>query len=138
MRFLIDECLSAELVHLARRRGHGETTHVRWLGMGGWSDHALKPAILAGDWVFVTKNSVDFRGPAAAPGSKGQYAGVELHAGLVCLGGPPGMDLDMQLELFGAILDEIERAPDLVNQVLEAAFDTAGDSILLRRYALPA
>jgi hypothetical protein len=105
--------------------------------MGGWPDHALKPVILDGDWVFVTKNSVDFRGPAAAPGSKGQYAGIELHAGLICLEGPPGMDLDMQLELFGAVLDEVERNPDLVNQAIEAVLDVRADAILIRRYALP-
>jgi hypothetical protein len=43
----------------------------------------------------------------------------------------------MQLELFGAVLDEIERDPDLVNRVLEAVLDVTADVILLRRYALP-
>jgi hypothetical protein len=39
---------------------------------GGWKDWSLKTVILEGDWTFVTKNSIDFRGPA----SRGQYAGV--------------------------------------------------------------
>ena len=33
----------------------------------------------------MTRNSVDFRGPAEQPGSKGQYADVSIHAGLVCI-----------------------------------------------------
>src|SRR5262252_7666829 len=62
---------------------------------------------------------LDFRGPHDAPGSKGQYAGVEVHAGLICLNGPEGMDLDLQLEMFEQALDELEGNDDLVNQVLE-------------------
>jgi hypothetical protein len=73
------------------------------------------PFILTGDWTFVTRNAVDFRGPAARPGSRGQYAGVGIHAGLMCLGGPEGMDLDMQLDLFDEALSEFARVSDLVN-----------------------
>ncbi|WP_234705282.1 hypothetical protein [Sinorhizobium meliloti] len=40
---------------------------------GGLQDWELKPIILEGDWTFVTKNSVDFRGPKDKPGTKGQY-----------------------------------------------------------------
>lgn len=40
-------------------------------------------------------------------GAKGQYSKTEIHAGLVCLIGPAGMDLDMQLELFEVALDEL-------------------------------
>lgn len=88
MKFLIDECLSPELTKLAHAKGHGESSHVVWLGRAGLKDWELKPVILDGDWTFVTKNSVDFRGPAERPGAKGQYADVTLHAGLVCLNGP--------------------------------------------------
>ncbi len=76
MKFLVDECLSPELVKLAHAKGHGEASHVVWLGRAGLKDWELKPVILGGDWTFVTKNSVDFRGPADSPGTKGQYAGV--------------------------------------------------------------
>ena len=79
------------MTKLAHARGHGESSHVVWLGRGGLKDWELKPLILQDDWTFVTKNSVDFRGPAGKPGSKGQYADVALHAGLICLNGPPGM-----------------------------------------------
>jgi hypothetical protein len=84
MKFLVDECLSPELVTRARARGYGESSHVVWLGRGGLKDWQLKPFILDGDWTFVTKDSVDFRGPDSAPGSKGQYADVAIHAGLIC------------------------------------------------------
>ena len=55
----------------------------------------------------MTRNSVDFRGPSSRPGSRGQYADVEIHAGLVCLNGPDGMDLDAQIEKFEQVLDEL-------------------------------
>jgi hypothetical protein len=69
------------------------------------------------------------------PAAKGQYAGVALHAGLICLNGPPGMDLDMQLELFDEALEELALSGDLVNQVLEITLDD--DGIHVRRYQLP-
>jgi hypothetical protein len=136
MKFLVDECLSPELTRRAHARGYGESSHVVWLGCGGWKDWALKSLIVDGDWTFVTKNSIDFRGPAPAPGSKGQYADVAIHAGLVCLNGPPGMDLDMQIELFEQALDELAAAADLVNQVLEVTMEADGLHVL--RYRLPA
>ena len=83
----------------------------------------------------MTKNTADFRGPAKAPGTKGQYADVPLHAGLICLNGPPGMDLEMQLELFDQALAELAREGDLVNQVLEITLSNTSINIL--RYRLP-
>ena len=53
------------------------------------------------------------------PGTKGQYADVTLHAGLICIDGPVGMDLALQLELFSEALDELDTDEDLTNQVLE-------------------
>ena len=132
MKFLVDECLSPELTRLAHARGHGESSHVVWLGRTGLKDWELKPIILDKDWTFVTKNSVDFRGPAERSGSKGQYADVWLHAGLVCLNGPPGMNLDMQLEIVELALDELEADTDLVNQVLEITWEE--DDLRIRRY----
>ena len=138
MRLLVDECLSEELAKLARTRGHPEASQVRWIGKGGAKDWDLMPVILEDDWTFVTKNSIDFRGPANAPGSKGEYADIDLHAGLICLDGPVGMDLEMQTELFEVALDELDARPDLVNQVLEITLgDEADAKIRIRRYALP-
>jgi hypothetical protein len=134
MKLLIDECLSEELAKLARSRGH-ESSHVRWIGKGGAKDWELLPVILDGDWTFVTRNAVDFRGPAAARGTQGEYRKAALHAGLVCLNGPVGMDLDMQLELFEVALDALGKDGDLLNQVLEITLRSARDTeIALLRY----
>lgn len=137
MKFLIDECLSPELAKIAIDKDYGETSHIVWLGLAGYKDWELTPIILDGDWTFVTKNSVDFRGPMDKPGTKGQYADVAIHAGLICLNGPPGMDLDMQIELFEQALVELDADPDLVNQVLEITLDD-DDDLRVLRYALPA
>jgi hypothetical protein len=138
VKFLIDECLSPELAQMARERGHGESSHVIWMNLGGIQDWDLLPIVLAGDWTLVTRNAYDFRGPPQAPGSSGQYQRAEIHAGLVCLNGPDGMDLEMQRDLFAAVLDEIDRDGDLVNQVLEVALESAdAEDISLTRYPLP-
>ena len=134
MKLLIDECLSPELAKLAQCRGHGGSSHVLWLGKAGGKDWNLKKIIIEGDWTFVTKNSIDFRGPTAALGSKGQYVDVTIHAGLICLNGPEGMDLNLQLELFEVALDEVGDG-DLINQLLEIS---AGErEIHVLRYKLP-
>lgn len=139
MKFLIDECLSPELVHIARARGHGESTHVVWLGCAGEKDWQLLPLIVEGDWTFVTRNAYDFRGPADRPGRSGQYARADIHAGLVCLNGPAeGVDLDLQCELFELALDELDAESDLVNQVLEVTLNRPGDAeVEIERYHLP-
>lgn len=138
MKLLIDECLSEELVKLARDRGHAESSHVRWIGQGGAKDWQLMRVIVDGDWTFVTKNSVDFRGPREAPGSKGQYRAASPDAGLVCLNGPVGMDLRMQLESFDATLDELESDDDLINQAIEVTLDDPdAGKLQIVRYAFP-
>jgi hypothetical protein len=83
------------------------------------------------------QNTVDFRGPSADPGAKGQYADVPLHAGLICLNGSVGMNLELQAELFAAALDELELNEDLVNQVLEITTSEDENSIDIVRYRLP-
>ena len=141
MKFLIDQCLSPELADLARQRGYIESAHVGQRNRSGAKDWQLMPYILEGDWTFVTRNSRDFRGSSSNPGRKGQYKGADLHAGLVCLNGPNGMDLDMQLEAFSVVLDALDAdspAPDLTNQVLEATVESdAAPDVILRRYDLP-
>lgn len=138
MKFLIDECLSPELAQMARNRGHGESSHVIWIGRGGIKDWDLLPIVLDGDWTLVTRNSYDFRGPDDAAGAGGQYQRAEIHPGLICLNGPEGMDLEMQRELFEAVLDEIDDDADLVNKVLEVTVETA-DAVEIRieRYSMP-
>jgi hypothetical protein len=74
----------------------------------------------------------------SSPGTKGQYADVALHAVLICINGPVGMDLKLQLELFSVALDELSRDGDLVNQILEVTLLDANDEVDLLRYRLPA
>lgn len=54
----------------------------------------------------------------------------------MCLAGPEGTYLDMQLDLFDEVLSERAHASDLVNQVLEISIDT-DDQITILRYELP-
>lgn len=136
-KLLIDECLSAELALMARERGYHEASHVVWIGKSGWKDWQLKQILLAEDWVLVTRNSEDFRGPREAPGSKGQYSHVSIHAGLVCLNAPAGMDLALQKELFSEVLDELDTDGDLTNQILEVTLEEDEAGIQIDRYRYP-
>jgi predicted nuclease of predicted toxin-antitoxin system len=137
LKFLIDECLSPSLAQLARDRGYHESFHVSWLGKAGWKDWELKDLIIGGDWTFVTRNSIDFRGPADQPGSKGQYADVPIHAGLVCINGPSKMTARIQLELLAAVLDEIQSLAHLVNEVIEVSLSEESGEFEIVRYSLP-
>lgn len=126
-RFLVDECLSVELARLAWSRGY-QASHLRDLGHLKKKDGQLAPVIFGGDWCFVTKNARDFRGPDDAKGSAGEYAGVDLHAGLVCIHGPPeGFTKVEQLEAFAVALDQIERhGGDPTNLLVEVAWGAEG------------
>ena len=122
-RFLVDECLSVDLANLAWTRGY-EASHLRDLDLLRRKDGQLAPVIFGGDWCFVTKNARDFRGPADAKGSSGEYAGVNLHAGLVCIHGPPeGFAKAEQLEAFAVALDQIElHGGDATNLLVEVVW----------------
>lgn len=137
VKFLIDECLSLDLVEVAHRRGFVESSHVVWMGKAGWKDWELKPFILEGDWTLVTRNSVDFRGQADNPGASGQFADVPLHAGLVCINGPDGMNAEVQCELFEAALEEIGDVQQLVNEVIEVDLESLDGDFTIHRYPLP-
>ncbi len=137
-KLLIDECLSSELALMARERGHHEASHVVWIGKAGWKDWELRRLLLAEDWVLVTRNSDDFRGPRETPGSKGQYSNVLLHAGLICLNAAAGMDLALQRELFSEVLDELDTDADLTNQILEVTLEYSEAGIQIERYGYPA
>lgn len=134
-KILIDENLSPSLIAIAHNRGF-ECTHVNHLGKAGLKDWELKQVILAGDWTFVTNNSIDFRGPRGKPGSAGQYAGISLHAGLVCIDAPAGLNLEMQKRVFRRILDALQELGDLVNQLLEVDVNKNGQ-LEIRRRPLP-
>lgn len=137
MKLFIDECLSNELTKMAIERGHVESTSVAWRKLAGTKDWNLLPILLAGDFTLVTRNSVDFRGRADDPASRGLYKDVELHAGLICLNGPVGMDLELQLELFAIALDQLDELDgELVNRGLEVTLNEQADSIEIHLYDL--
>lgn len=60
MRFLIDECLTIDLVSVAHETGH-EAQHVAHVGKAGWKDWNVARYAAEGDFVVVTSNASDFR-----------------------------------------------------------------------------
>jgi predicted nuclease of predicted toxin-antitoxin system len=52
-RFLIDECLSADLVAIAKARGY-DASHVSYLGKAGWQDWNLVSHAVDNDYIVVT------------------------------------------------------------------------------------
>lgn len=127
MRFLIDECLCHDLVETAVDSGY-EAHHVDFLQLKGTSDRALMPRIIEGDFTFVTNNAADFRR---------LFAMAELHEGLVIL--LPNVRRELQVELFAAVLADLLRDGDVVNQAIEADFEDGNEPVVrVDRYDLSA
>ncbi len=124
MRFLIDECLSVELVDVAGQAGH-EAQHVAHVGKAGWKDWSVARYAHEGDFILVTNNAGDFRR---------LYAAAPLHAGLVIL--IPSVSRVLQRQLFQIALEELALIGELVNRVLEVDLD--GEEAVLALYDLPA
>jgi predicted nuclease of predicted toxin-antitoxin system len=124
MRFLIDECLTVDLVTVAGQAGH-EAHHVAHVGKAGWKDWKVLRYEAEGDFVLVTDNAADFRK---------LYAARQLHAGLVIIV-PNVLRLEQQ-RLFVEALDALARLGEPINRVLEV--DVDGDSVTLKLYDLPA
>jgi predicted nuclease of predicted toxin-antitoxin system len=133
--FLIDECLSPELVLMAVKAGHVESTCVRDRGLAGTKDWKLIEYVVAGDFTLVTHNSVDFRGGGPSM-LGGEHAKQRIHAGLVCLNSVHTLDLQRQLDLFQIALDELKAMEDLVNKALEV-FEEEDGSIEIALYDIP-
>jgi predicted nuclease of predicted toxin-antitoxin system len=127
VKFLVDEGLTPDLVAIARARGHGESTHVTWLGLRSRKDWSIVRRAINDGYVLVTNNTTDFT----------SLLGREkLHAGLVCLNVAPGlMSLDVQKRLFGLALDRLGDI-EPINEMLEV---TLMEDRLVRveRYDLP-
>jgi predicted nuclease of predicted toxin-antitoxin system len=56
MRFLIDECLTIDLISIASQAGH-EAQHVAHVGKAGWKDWNVARHAAAGDFVLVTNTT---------------------------------------------------------------------------------
>ena len=123
MRFLIDECLTVDLVTVAGQSGH-EAQHNAHVGRAGWKDWNVVRYARDGDFVLVTNNASDFRE---------LYATQPLHAGLVIL--IPVVNRVVQQKLFRAALDELTAIGEPVNHVLEVDLD--GEEVTLTLYDLP-
>jgi predicted nuclease of predicted toxin-antitoxin system len=124
MRFLIDECLSIDLVSTAGQAGH-DAQHVARVGKAGWKDWNVARHAAEGDFVVVTNNASDFRR---------LYAVQPLHAGLVII--IPSVNRVEQQRLFLGALDELARVGEPVNRVLEV--DIEGDEVTFKLYDFPA
>ena len=123
MRFLIDECLSIDLVSVAGQAGH-EAQHVARVGKAGWKDWNVARYAAEGGFVVVTNNASDFRR---------LYATQLLHAGLVII--IPSVNRMQQQQLFLGALDELARFGELINRVLEV--DIEGNEMMCNFYELP-
>jgi predicted nuclease of predicted toxin-antitoxin system len=127
VKFLIDECLSPELVALAHKHGHVESMHVTWLGLRSRKDWSIVRRAVDDGYVLVTNNTTDFT----------SLVGREsLHAGLVCLNVAPGlMTLDVQKRLFALALDRLGDT-EPINEIIEVTLNE-DQSVAIERYDLP-
>jgi predicted nuclease of predicted toxin-antitoxin system len=123
MKFLIDECLSIDLISTANQAGH-EAQHVAHVGKAGWKDWNVVRHASDGDFVLVTNNGSDFRK---------LYAAQSLHAGLVVI--VPAVRRSEQQRLFRGALDALATAGEPINRVLEVDID--GEDMTFTIYDLP-
>jgi predicted nuclease of predicted toxin-antitoxin system len=126
-RFLIDECLSPDLVQLAIDAGF-ECTCIRDRGLLGAQDRKILEFLLEEDFTLVTTNVADFLA---------LFGAEKLHAGLVCLSfSTHHSNLEAQREFFQIALEAL--GEDLVNQVLEVAEDAVGHvTVSMYEHAAP-
>jgi predicted nuclease of predicted toxin-antitoxin system len=124
VRFLIDECLTTQLVGVANDFGY-QAHHVAHLQMAGAEDWAVARHAWEHDFVLVTNNSDD---------CLHLYADRELHSGLVIV--IPNVRLELQRRLFAAALDHLAEAGEPINQVLEINLEH--DEVVLSVYEFPA
>ncbi len=110
--FLIDECLTLDLVALAHARGYG-AAHIAFRRLQGTPDRAPMPAILSEGFVLVTNNGRDFLK---------LYRQEAVHPGLIIIV-PGSVGGRVQVALFGRVLDFIEALPDPMNKVVEVMPD---------------
>ena len=112
IKLLIDECLSASLVAVARERGV-VADFGPYVGMAGWQDWNIIRFAFENDYVVVTNNRRDFL--------KG-YLRQELHSGLVII--VPNVEREPQIQLFSQVLDHLAGMNDLpTNKIIEVLGD---------------
>ena len=111
-RFFIDECLSAQLVAVAKARDL-DVDFGPHIGKAGWQDWNLTRFALENDYILVTNNRRDFLK---------EYAAQELHNGLIVI--VPNVEREDQKRLFGVVLDHLAEMNELpVNKLIEIIED---------------
>jgi predicted nuclease of predicted toxin-antitoxin system len=118
MKFLIDECLTIDLVTAAFESGH-PAEHIVRIGKAGLKDWNVVNYARQGDFCLVTNNAEDFRK---------LYAAEPLHPGLIIL--IPNVNRERQLALFHEVLALLATMDEPINQMIEADFD--GDEAVFR------
>jgi predicted nuclease of predicted toxin-antitoxin system len=124
MRFLIDECLTVDLIATANQAGH-DAQHVARVGKAGWKDWNVVRYASDGDFVLVTNNASDFRR---------LYAIQPIHAGLIII--IPSANRTVQQQLFRGAIDVLTTMDEPINRVLEVDID--GEEVTFDIYDLPA
>jgi len=138
LKFLIDENLSPDVARLARDYGFVESAHVNHRGMRGWPDRAIARAAIKDSWTLVTSNARHFRPQKGSTSSAPCFAGVVLHAGLVCLNLPGGTYRADHVRYMEAALAEIANTPEITNEVVEVSPDPdAAGKVVIDRYRFP-
>lgn len=124
MRFLIDECLTIDLIATANQAGH-DAQHIARVGKAGWKDWNVVRYASDGGFVLVTNNASDFRR---------LYAIQPIHAGLIII--IPSANRTVQQQLFRGALDVLATMGEPINHVLEVDID--GEDATFDIYDLPA
>jgi predicted nuclease of predicted toxin-antitoxin system len=123
MKFLIDECLTIDLVLTANQEGY-EAQHVARVGKAGWKDWNVAKYARVGEFILVTNNACDFLR---------LYAAELLHPGLVVI--IPNVGRLVQQQIFKVAIEVFKEKGEPINQVLEIDLD--GDDVTLALYDLP-
>ena len=116
IKFLIDECLSSDLVGILKDEyGFLDSTHVTWIGKPppgykSWKDHSLVEEISSRDVVFVTNNRRDFV-------EKYYPSAINIHNGLVII--LDIIDIDHEINIFRIVMNRIIQLDDIVNKLVE-------------------
>ena len=64
MKFLIDECLSVKLAHLAHEHGFGESSHIAWLDLSGTKNWNLLPITIDREPILAILANLANMGPS--------------------------------------------------------------------------
>jgi predicted nuclease of predicted toxin-antitoxin system len=111
-RFLIDECLSASLVAVAKERGIA-ADFAPHLGLSGWQDWNIVRYAFENSYIVVTNNRRDFLK---------EYLKYDVHEGLVVI--VPHVDRADQIRLFSGLLDYLATMNELpMNKLIEVLAD---------------